>query len=142
MQSVAEIMTKEEASKKYNIPIEILDEYEKWGLCKAVKEVMGKWHYDDTDIEKLSLIMTLHYIGFNSDEVETYMNLVLNNKTEGAKENGEQIQLQMLNDKRNKLLDEIHFKEKHLARLDYLRYEINKNCTKKKTRKALFSKYV
>lgn len=32
--------------------------------------------------------------------------------------------LQMLNQKRNRTLDEIHFKEKQLDRLDYLRYEI------------------
>ena len=34
-------MTKEEASKRYQIPIAILDEYESWGLCSAVKQVMG-----------------------------------------------------------------------------------------------------
>lgn len=31
------IMTKQEASKHFNIPIRILDEYERWGLCSAVK---------------------------------------------------------------------------------------------------------
>ena len=34
-------MTKEEASKRYQIPISILNEYESWGLCGAVKKVMG-----------------------------------------------------------------------------------------------------
>lgn len=33
-------MTIEEASKKYNIPIHILKEYEIWGLCQEVKKVM------------------------------------------------------------------------------------------------------
>ena len=32
----------------------------------------------------------------------------------------------MLNEKRNGTLDEIHFKEKQLDRLDYLRFEIKK----------------
>ena len=31
-------MTIHEASERYNIPIEILREYESWGLCGAVKK--------------------------------------------------------------------------------------------------------
>lgn len=34
-------MTIYEASERYNIPLEILREYESWGLCGAVKKVMG-----------------------------------------------------------------------------------------------------
>ena len=52
-------MTIEEASEKYNIPIEILKEYESWGLCKAVKKVMGEWQYDDQD---LGLCMILDFL--------------------------------------------------------------------------------
>lgn len=36
-------MTIYEASERYNIPLEILREYESWGLCGAVKKVMGSW---------------------------------------------------------------------------------------------------
>lgn len=115
------IMTKQEASKHFNIPIRILDEYERWGLCSAVKKVMGKWQYDDSDLEKLSLIMTLHDVGFNSKEIEIYMRLLLNDKDTDKK------QLDMLNEKRDAILDRIHFREKQLERLDYLRYEINKS---------------
>ena len=68
-------MTIQEASERYRIPMEILREYESWGLCGAVKKVMGAWQYDDTDLERLSLIMTLHDVGFTSDEVETYLRL-------------------------------------------------------------------
>ena len=70
-------MTIDEASRRYNIPLEMLREYERWGLCKAVKKVMGSWQYDDTDLERLGLIMTLHDIGFASSEIETYMKLLL-----------------------------------------------------------------
>lgn len=118
------IMTKQEASEHFNIPINILDEYENWGLCSAVKKVMGVWQYDDSDLEYLSMIMTLHDIGFNSSEVETYMRLLLNDKSTDVK------QLEMLNKKRDAILDRIHFREKQLERLDYLRYEINKNMKK------------
>ena len=34
-------MTIEEASEKYNIPIEILKEYESWGLWKLLKKSWG-----------------------------------------------------------------------------------------------------
>ena len=54
-------MTKQEASERYNIPIWLLDEYESWGLCREIKKVMGSWQYDDSDLERLSMIMTLHF---------------------------------------------------------------------------------
>lgn len=38
----------------------------------------------------------------------------------------EKERLKMLNDKRLGTLDEIHFKERQLDRLDYLRFEIQK----------------
>ena len=65
-------MTIEEASERYNIPIKVLKEYESWGLCSEVKKVMGSWHYDETDIERLSLIMTLHDVGFNEQTPTDY----------------------------------------------------------------------
>ena len=43
-------MTKDEASQRYRFPPHILDEYESWGLCGALKKVMGAWQYDDEDL--------------------------------------------------------------------------------------------
>lgn len=117
-------MTMMEASERYNIPVEILKEYESWGLCTAVKKVMGAWQYDDTDLERLSLIMTLHDIGFSSGEVEIYMRLTL----EGEKTDKKRIA--MLDQKRTAALDEIHFREKQLDRLDYLRHQIRYKADK------------
>ncbi len=114
-------MTMKEASERYKIPIKILKEYEKWVLCGAVKKVMGAWQYDDQDIERLSMIMTLYDMGFSSSEVETYMRLSL----EGDHTEPERIA--MLNRRRGKTLDEIHFKEKQIAHMDYLRYEMQKS---------------
>ena len=113
-------MTIYEASERYKIPIEILREYESWGLCGEVKKVMGSWHYDESDLEKLSTIMTLHDIGFTNDKIETYMRLLLQG------ESAQEERLKMLNEKRNGTLDEIHFKERQLDRLDYLRFEMQK----------------
>lgn len=114
-------MTVNEASEKYNIPIEVLKEYENWGLCSEVKKVMGVWQYDAQDLERLSMIMTLHDIGFSNDEVESYMRLLLDDKST------ENERLRMLNKLRNNALDEIHFKEKQLERMDYLRHKIRNN---------------
>ena len=80
--------------------------------------MMGEWQYDDQDIERLSMIMTLHEIGFDKGEVEAYMRLML----EG--ENTRQQRIAMLNQKRGRTLDEIHFKEKQIEYMDYLRYEM------------------
>ncbi|MEA5002495.1 MAG: MerR family transcriptional regulator [Christensenella sp.] len=113
-------MTIDEASQAYNIPIAILREYEGWGLCAEVKKVMGDWQYDDTDLERLGMIMTLHDIGFSNEEVKEYMELFLSGEsTEG-------VRMAMLNKHRSITLDEIHFQEKKLGKMDYLRHEIAK----------------
>ena len=119
-------MTIQEASKCYGIPMKILREYESWGGCGAVKKVMGDWQYNDTDLERLSLIMTLHDVGFTAQEVEAYMSLVMEGK------DTETQRMRMLSEKRKSTLDEIHFREKQLDRLDYLRYEIRKNHSDEK----------
>ena len=113
-------MTKTEASERYSIPVEVLDEYESWGLCGEVKKVMGAWQYDDRDIERLSMILTLHDVGFDNGEIETYMRLML----EG--DSTEQERLKMLSEKHNDTLDEIHVRERQLDRLDYLRFKMRK----------------
>lgn len=112
-------MTIQEASERYQIPLPILREYERWGLCGAVKKVMGSWQYDDSDLERLSTIMTLHDIGFSSEEVEVYMRLLEHPQTQTQR-------LRMLEAKRAAALDEIHFKERQLQRLDDLRHAIRK----------------
>ena len=103
-------MTIDEASERYNIPIEVLKEYESWGLCGEVKKVMGTWQYDDTDLQRLSMIMTRHDIGFGNEEVEDYMRLFL----EGS--SMEEERLKMLKKKRGSTLDEIHLVSAKLKR--------------------------
>ena len=122
-----ESMTLNEASERSNIPLDILHEYERWGLCGAVKKVMGAWQYDDTDLERLGLIMTLHDIGFENAEIEMYMKLML------EQENSDDRRLKMLEKKRRTLLDDIHFCEKQVSKLDYLRYQIRSNKKNEET---------
>ena len=114
-------MTIDEASTRYSIPVKILREYERWGF----REDAGARDYDAHDIERLSTIITLYEIGFAPEEVEQYMRLLL------ADRSTENERMQLLNRKRNGILDEIHFKEKQLDRLDYLRYGIRQANGKK-----------
>ena len=120
-----EKMTIQEASDRYKIPMEILREYESWGLCGAVKKVMGAWQYDDEDIQRLSTIMSLHDVGFSNDEVETYMRVL---------QEGEHTVLERLEvprRRRDSTLDEIHFRQAQLDRLVYLQYKIQKQAGRK-----------
>lgn len=112
-------MTRTEASERYQIPIEILEEYEKWDFCRAGKQAEGAWQYDDEDLERLSMIMTLSVIGFEKKEIEQYMRLYLKGDTTSAE------RLRILQKKRDRMLDEIHIQEKQLENLDYLRYKTN-----------------
>lgn len=112
-------MTKKEASEKYNIPLDILDDYEKWNFCVKERDVDGSWQYDDKDLEILSLILTLQDMGFEKDEIRECVTLHL----EGDITKAERINI--LRNKRNQTLDKIHHQEKCLDCIDYLKYEIN-----------------
>ncbi len=114
-------MTIDEVSRQYQIPSQILREYECWGLRGTAGKVIGDWQYDDGDLERLSLILTLHDVGFTVGEVETYMRLSL------ASGDTDTVRLRMLDRRRDAALDEIHSCEKKLARLDYLRHQLQKN---------------
>lgn len=118
-------MTKEEASERYQIPLKILQEYENWNLCGEVKTGMGAWQYDDQDLERLGMIMTLHQTGFDQKEIREYMELYLAGEETAAE------RMRILKEKRDAALDEIHFQEKKLESLDYLCYQIRKNMEEK-----------
>ena len=113
-------MTTQETSERYQIPMDVLRAYERWNLCGLEEKVKGQWRYDDIDLERLGTIMTLLDVGFTIQEAEAYMRLQLEqNHTESQR-------LRMLDQKRDRTLDEIHFRERQLERLDYLRFHIRK----------------
>lgn len=114
-------MTIDEVCRQYCIPRNILEEYERLGLCSSVKCVMGQWQYDDTDIERLSLIMTLHDVGFTNEDVEQYMKLLLSGRDTRNE------RMKILDRLRQMAVDEIHFNQKKLDWLDYLRYQIRQH---------------
>ncbi len=109
-------MLREELSMCCKIPLEVLKEYERWGLYADVGKVQGNWQYDDRDIRYLSVIMTLYDIGFEGGETETYMRLLLQGSQTADQ------RLRMLNQRRKAILDEIHSREERLQQLDYFRH--------------------
>ena len=112
-------MTIHEASERYNIPLAVLQEYERWGLYDDGDRQRGARQYDEKDLERLSLIMTLRTIGFEGPQVEAYMQLREQEGTEGRR-------LRMLEEKRWSLLDDIHCRENRLQQLDGLRHCLRK----------------
>ncbi len=107
-------MTNQEVSERYQIPMEILREYESWDLCGSVQQ----GQYSGLDLERLSLILTFREIGFSTDQVEAYMRLT---QTRGG---GGTARLRLLEEKRRSTMDEIHCLEKRVAHMDYLRNQI------------------
>ena len=112
-------MKRQEVSERYQIPLDILREYESWAPGEATRQGRAGWQYDDTDLERLGTLLTLYEIGFSAQEARTYMCLPEESRTAARR-------LQMLKQKRAETLEEIYRKERQLQKLDYLRYEIQK----------------
>ena len=107
-----------EVSEKYNVPMTALRYYEKAGLFNQVKRINGIREYDDLDIERLSLILTLKNIGLSNETILKYIEL----NEQGAHTKKQQIQVLKL--ERQKLLDSIHNQQKNIDSLDYLIYQL------------------
>ena len=109
-------MNFQELCQKYDIPLPLLNEYlHIRGLGSAAAHV-----YDEQDVEYLSLLSTLHDIGFSTAEIYQYMNEFLTSGTNGSS------CLYLLDQKRKELLSAIHAQEKQLSIADYLRYELQR----------------
>ena len=64
-----------EVSKRFNVSITALRYYEKVGLFEDVNRVNGIREYEDKDIERLSLILTLKNIGVSNETNFKYIKL-------------------------------------------------------------------
>ena len=120
-------MTITEVSEKYKIPLALLQRYaaEKTRAegTDENRRQADSYRFTDSDIEQLSVRMTLQDIGFAEEEIAAYLRL-----RQGDEKSAEAC-LNMLNKLRGRTLDTIHGKEKALERIDFLRYELQ---TKKK----------
>ena len=108
-------MTQQELLKKYNIPDELMEKYQKFRKCSS---------FNDEDAENMSMIMTLYDIGFDDNEAEKYIRLCFSSD-DTAKE-----RLAMLTKKRKSALSDIHSRQKQLDLIDYMRYKISKENIK------------
>lgn len=109
------MMKKQDVSYTYNIPLSTLDYYESFNQLK-----MGE--YDEGDIEKLSLIISLQNLNFGQEEISDFMQLnELGERTKAQR-------IKVLKRKRQQLLDDIHHQQKTLDILDCLLYQMNDCC--------------
>ena len=110
-------MTKEELCQKYHIPKAVLNLYEK---INPKGQKTAQW--DDRDIEKLSLMMTLCESGFSESETaRCFQHLEDHRECDTC--------MALLEKKRHSALDEIHRREKQIENIDYLKYKIRNGGT-------------
>ena len=109
-------MTMQEASERYNIPMEVVREYE--SLEGMAEKDAGAEQCDDADLEALSLMMTLRSLGFTVEEVKSYM------RPSPADAATDAMRLHMLECKRADALRAIHVREQQLEQLDSIRHRI------------------
>ncbi len=109
-----------EVSEKFNISITALRYYEKVGLFDDVTRVNNIREYEDKDIDRISLILSLKKAGLHIQTILQYIHLL----KEGHSSNSERVCI--LKKRRCELLDEIHQQQKNLDSLDYLIYQTKK----------------
>ena len=109
-------MTRQEISERYCVSAKVLDAYER---ClagnKDGQKCSAHHHYTEQDLAQISLLLTLHDLGFSSQEAQEYMRLCQ------CRYETSRRRLAMLEKRRADFLEEIHRKEKQLDRVDYLR---------------------
>lgn len=92
------------------------------GLFEDVSRVNGIREYEDKDIERLSLIVTLKNTGLSIEAIAKFIEL----DKDGAGTINQRIK--MLKNERQKILDNIHEQQNNLYSLDCLIYQIKENC--------------
>lgn len=123
-----------EVSQKYNVSETTLRYYEKVGLFDEVKRVNKVRDYDEKDIERLSLIMSLKKVGLHIEAILQYLYLT---------KDGEQTvneRLCILSKQRQELMDQIHKYQKSLDCLDFLIYELQ-GCHKCDNKEKIWKQY-
>ena len=67
-------MTRQEISERYCVSAKVLDAYER---ClagnKDGQKCSAHHHYTEQDLAQISLLLTLHDLGFSSQEAQEYM---------------------------------------------------------------------
>ena len=61
-------MTRDEMSRRYGIPLKLLKAYEEW-------QPREQGRYNDADLERLNLVVTLRMVGLGLEEAKRYLEL-------------------------------------------------------------------
>lgn len=107
-------MTLREASMRFGISLEKLNEYESLGLIVPETCSGGTPDYAEQELCKLGTIHALLTAGMQTGELRSYLQLL--RKTVVNKDE----QIRMLRKQRFALLGEIHTKQQSLDALDYM----------------------
>lgn len=113
-------MTKEQASERFGVPLVKLQLYEQQGLFDCHRQPDGSIDYTDELMDYVGIINILTDAGAQADTLRDFMQRLMESTI--TKEE----KLRYLRRQRQRLLDEIHSKQKSLDQLDYIIYDTNK----------------
>lgn len=116
-------MTIGEVSKEYQISHDTLRYYEKIGLIDPVPRKSGQRDYDTESLERINFIRCMKNAGFSLEDIIQF--IAYHNQGEKTASK----RLEMLLDRKEKLLAEMKEKEKTL---DFLNYKIELYQTEEK----------
>lgn len=113
-------MTIEQASEHFGVPLEKLRLYEEQGLFDCHRGSDGSVNYDDELMDYIGIINVLTEAGAEADTLRGFMQRLMQSTI--TKEE----KLRYLRGQRQKLLDNIHSKQRSLDQLDYIIFDTNK----------------
>ena len=118
-------MTIEQASERFAVPLDKLQFYEKQGLFDCHKQPDGMVDYNDDLMDYLGIINVLMDAGAEVDTLRSFMERLMQSRiTKDEK-------LRYLRSQRQKLLENIHSKQKLLDQLDYIIFDANRPSSSK-----------
>ena len=113
-------MTKEQASKRFGVSLAKLQTYEKQGLFDCHKQPDGSIDYTEELMDYVGIINILMDAGAEADALRDFMRQLMESTI--TKEE----KLRYLRRQRQRLLADIHSKQKSLDQLDYIIFDTNK----------------
>lgn len=113
-------MTQEQASEHFSVPLAKLQFYEEQGLFDCHKQPDGKINYSDELMDYIGIINVLVDAGAEMDTLRCFMQKLMQSTI--TKEE----KLRYLRRQRQKLLEDIHSKQKSLDQLDFIIFDADK----------------
>ncbi|RGB53316.1 MerR family transcriptional regulator [Absiella sp. AM54-8XD] len=118
-------MNRKEVQAWFPLRDEELQSFEQAGLYDHPKAENGLMEYDDKDIKRLSLLVTLTQIGMNMEDIKTYIGYERCDIDQKSKK------VLLLKKHRQALLEKLHDQQKCIDCLDMLLYDLQGCCCKR-----------